>query len=212
MASRAYTGHGQFSDTTSELNRTDFIVRQVLNRMATATLVLVKAVGTGTVDIQPMVAQLDGAGNAVEHGTIHNVPFFMPRAGASAIVMTPAVGDIGLAVFCHNDISSVKKNKAPSNPGSRRRFDWADALYLGGFLGATPTQFVKLDADGITITSASGKPVNVNGMTVDSDGNVTIPGNLSVTGTSDFAGDDFATHKHSGVQTGSGQSGPPVSA
>lgn len=211
MAGTAYSGLGGFSDTTSELNRTDFVVRQVLNRMATATLVLVKAVGTDTVDVQPMVAQLDGAANAIEHGTIHNVPFFMPRAGSSAIVMTPVAGDIGLAVFCHNDISSVKRTKAPANPGSRRRFDWADALYLGGFLGATPTQFIKLDVDGITITSTSGKPVNINGVTIDESGNVSVPGNLSVTGTSDFAGDDFASHKHSGVQTGTGQSGPPVS-
>lgn len=148
-----------FSDTTSEFARTDFIVRQVLNRMATATLVEVMAVAVDTVDIRPMVAQIDGAGTAIPHGTIHNVPFFSLRAGSSAIIMKPVVGDMGLAIFCHNDISAAKKNKKASNPGSRRRFDWADALYLGGFLGAAPTQYIRLDADGIAVQAASGKPI-----------------------------------------------------
>lgn len=163
MAERAYVGQSRFGDGNSELNRTEFIVRQVMNRMATVTLVQVKAVGDGTVDVQPMVAQIDGAGNGFPHATISNVPIFTLRAGASAIVMTPVVGDIGACLFCHNDVSAVKRTKKLSLPASRRRFDWADALYLGGFLGTEPTQFIRLDADGIAIQAADGKPVTSTG-------------------------------------------------
>lgn len=183
MPRKGLTSASNFSDTTSEFNRTEFVVRQMLNRLATATLVIVRAVDAETVDVQPMVAQLDGAGNAVEHGTIHNVPFFSPCAGANAVVMTPVVGDIGLAIFCHNDVSSVKKNKAPANPGSRRRFDWADALYLGGFLGAEPTQFVRLDDAGITITAADGKPVALTGTPVSATGAIDTDTEYRVGGT-----------------------------
>ena len=163
MASETLVGQSRFSDGNSELNRTEFIVRQMMNKMATVTLVQVKAVGNGTVDVQPMVAQIDGSGKGIPHGTIGNVPVFTLRAGASAIVMTPVVGDIGACIFCHNDVSTVKKTRKPSNPGSRRRFDWADALYLGGFLGAEPTQFIRFDDDGITMQAAAGKTVTSSG-------------------------------------------------
>ena len=153
------TTTADFGATTSEYNRIEFVVRQIMNRVATATLVRVEAVDDDTVDIRPMVAQIDGAGNAVDHGTIHNAPFFVPRAGSSAVIIKPVVGDIGLAIFCHNDISAVKSTKAPANPGSRRRYDWSDALYLGGFLGDEPTQFIRLDEDGVAITAADGKPI-----------------------------------------------------
>ena len=183
MPRKGLTSLSDFSDTTTEFNRIEFVVRQLLNRVATATLVIVRGVDTDTVDVQPMVAQLDGAGNAVEHGTINSVPFFSPRAGTNALVMTPVVGDIGLAIFCHNDVSSAKKTKAPATPGSRRRFDWADALYLGGFLGPEPTQFIRLDPDGVTITAASGKPVAITGTPLQVTGAIDSDTALRVNGT-----------------------------
>lgn len=156
---KIFTGQGDFGATTDEFNRQDFLVRQIMNGMATATLVLVKAVNGDTVNVQPMVAQIDGAGNAIPHGIINAMPWFSLRSGASAIIAPPKVGDIGLAIFCHNDTSVVRNKKAPAQPGSRRRFDWADGIYLGGLLGPAPTQFIRIDDDGISVQAASGKPV-----------------------------------------------------
>ena len=209
MADKIATGQSNFDDTTSELNRTEFIVRQVLNRMATATLVQVMAVSAGTVDVRPMVAQIDGAGNAIPHGTIHNVPVFSLRAGSSSVVMTPVIGDIGLAIFCHNDISSAKANKAPSNPGSRRRFDWADALYLGGFFGADPTTFIRFEPGG-GMTIQSDQPITIQAPQINAMGTLAVTGNLTTTGTATFAGKAFGTHVHTGVTAGGGNSGPPL--
>lgn len=213
MSDKVSTGLADFSDTTSDIGRTEFIVRQVMNRMATATLVLVKAVDADarTVDVQPMVAQIDGAGKAVPHGTINKLPYFELRGGNSAVLLTPVVGDIGLAVFCHSDTSSVRKNRKPSNPGSRRRFDWADGVYLGGLLGMAPTQSIALDDAGITITAAAGKKV-----TIVSDTETRITGPVRVTGAATFDGEvtigglAFSTHKHNGVATGAAKSGGPV--
>lgn len=214
---QAYTTFGALPDATSEYNRMAFVVRSIMAQQATTTLVIVRAVDGDTVDVQPMVAQVDGAGNAVDHGIIHGLPVWRLQGGNSAVIVVPAVGDIGLAVFASTDISNVKRAKEPTTPGSFRRFDWADGIYLGGLLNAEPTQFLRMDDSGVTITAADGQPVTINAdsVVVNAD-TVSMSGDLSVTGSitsgagSTFGGKAFDTHKHSGVTTGSGQTGNPV--
>jgi hypothetical protein len=86
-----------------------------------------------------------------------------------AIVIDPVVGDVGTVVFAHNDISAVKTNKAASPPGSKRRFDWADAIYMGAVLNPEPEQYVRLSGGGVEITaptvSTSGSLAAGNGAT-----------------------------------------------
>ena len=57
-------------------------------------------------------------------------------------LIDPTQGDIGLAIFADRDISSVRANRAQANPGSYRRFDMADGVYIGGILNGMPTQTV----------------------------------------------------------------------
>lgn len=171
---QAYAGLADPSTGMGEYNRLEFLVRMALNRVVTMTLVKVMAVNGDLIDIQPMVAQLDGAGNKTDHGTIHGVPFFRYQAGLNAVILDPVVGDIGIAVFAHNDISGVKATKAPNVPGSRRKFDWADAVYIGGVLNATATQFIRIDDDGVAITSTGEVGITAP------DG-ATVTGDLAVT-------------------------------
>ena len=217
------TGFGDLRHSQDDLSQIEFITKQAMNGMATATLALVKSVTATTVDVQPMVHQIDGAGKAIPHGVVHALPFFTFRAGNSAIVVKPRVGDIGLVIFCSSDISAAKRSGKPSQPGSRRRFDWADGLYIGGFLGPTPTQTITIDDDvGITIQGTASKPVTIN-----APGGLTVAGNMTVTGTSTHTGNmtvsgtitgttdvvgggkSLKTHTHTGITTGSGTSGPP---
>lgn len=158
---RAYAGTADNTAGASEWNRTSFAVEQILNKRATMTLVQVKAVEGDRLSVQPIVTQLDGAGNALPHGQIHDVPFVTLQAGGSAVILVPVVGDIGLAIFAQSDISRVKSTKAEAPPGSFRRSDWADAVYVGGLLNAEPDQYVRLDADGVAIQSLSGKRVAI---------------------------------------------------
>ena len=144
-----------------------FYIWSLIARISTATLVKVESVTNagsdspvGFVSVQPMINQTDGAGNSVQHGIIYECPYFRLQGGSNAIILDPQVGDIGLMVFADRDISSVIANKAVSNPGSRRRFDMADGLYIGGMLNGTPTQFVEFSATGITITSPNNVTVN----------------------------------------------------
>ena len=72
--------------------------------------------------------------------------------------MDPVAGDIGMACFASRDISKVKATKGRANPGSKRAYNFSDAMYIGGMLNGTPTQYVQFNADGITLAS----PVAVN--------------------------------------------------
>jgi hypothetical protein len=157
-----YSGFQRPGSASSDFNAIAFLVQSLMNGMATATLVKVKAVtnsgavaGSGFVDIQPMVNLVDGIGTAVPHGTIYRCPYMRAQGGTNAIILDPKVGDTGIAVFADRDISSATANKAPSNPGSSRRFDMADGLYLFSIVTDTPTNYVRISDAGIDITSTT---------------------------------------------------------
>lgn len=206
----AWAGLASLFDGNSDHAVMQFIARTVAGELATAMLVQVKAVDAGggalgpigRVDVQPMVAQIDGRGQGTDHGTIHNLPYFRLQGGANAVIIDPAVGDIGLAVFASHDISTVKNTKAPGLPGSRRRFDWSDGLYFGSFLRDAPERYIRFDSAGDVWIKPATK--------------VTVEGDLHVTGAGTFDGDVTAegtslhTHTHGGVQTGSGTTGAPT--
>lgn len=158
MADDGYTGQQSPTDASSEFNATVFVVKQLLNRISTSTLVVVKKCTkndelgpVGFVDVVPLVNLIDREGKTQEHGIVHNLCYFRLQSGKNAIIMDPKEGDIGVAVFADRDISSVKANKKASPPGSFRRFDMADGIYLGAVLGDTPVQFIRFFDHAITI-------------------------------------------------------------
>jgi hypothetical protein len=155
-----YKGARDLFSSASQYNAMLFLVNQILdgrNTMAVVKIIKVTNAGelaaVGYVDVQPQVNQLDGYGNAVAHGVIHNIPYFRLQGGANAIILDPQVGDLGMCVFADRDISAVKASKAAANPGSARRADMADGLYVGGFLNGVPSQYVRFSASGIKLCS-----------------------------------------------------------
>jgi hypothetical protein len=207
-------GYLQPTDELGPLNPTAFIVAQMLSRVRTLTLCVVKSIGTtGFVNVQPIINMVDGNGNALEHGTIYGVPYLQMRAGATAIVVAPVVGDTGLLAVCDRDISSAKTSLAPGPPPSGREYDFSDAVYVMSLalsptpptstITATPTGFVvsgnfTIEGNlllGGTIEAANGGP---------------YAGNISTSGDVTAGTVSLKTHIHSGVTTGSGDSGPPV--
>ncbi len=165
-ADDGYVGPLDSTTDTSQFNEVWFLVQQALSLVSTATLVQVKAVTNagevspvGFVDVLPLVNQLDGDGNATPHLTVFKLPYFRLQGGTDAIICDPKVGDIGLASFADRDISSVKANKAQSNPGSRRRFAMSDGLYLGGFLNVAPEQYLRFRDDGLELVDKNGNSI-----------------------------------------------------
>ncbi len=161
MTAKRYVGQNNATTDQSAFNVMSFIAKQAINLMSTATLVKVTKVSTsglvapvGFVSVQPLVNLVDGQGNATPHGVVHKLPYFRLQGGADkAIIMDPKVGDIGMASFADRDISSVKKNKDRSNPGSRRRFNMADGMYFGSFLSGKPTSYLQFKDDGSLVLS-----------------------------------------------------------
>ena len=200
--------YGQSTPTSGsgEYNTLEYVVGRILNRMATATLVKVKAVSGSypnlRLDVQPMVNMLDGKGDATEHGTVHDIPAFTYQGGSGAVRIDPVVGDIGLCVFALSDISSVKANKAVSNPGSRRKFDWADGLYIGGFLNSAASAYIWLKANGDIELKPASKVIVT--------GDMEVSGKVTTGAGSEFNGIEFDSHRHGGVTTGGGNSTGPI--
>lgn len=146
--------------SSGDYNAQAFVIQQHMRRMNTSTLVKVVNVTNagelspvGFVDIQPMVDLVDGDNNRIPHGVIYKCPYFRLQGGANAIILDPQAGDIGIALFADRDISSVIANKGQAAPGSARRFDMADGLYIGGCLNGTPTQYVRFSSAGIELNS-----------------------------------------------------------
>lgn len=201
-------------DSTGLLNTWYTFLRGGLSALSTSTPCRVLAVTNdggvspvGFVDLQPLVNRIDGAGIQIPRGIVYKCPYFRLQGGANAVILDPQVGDIGIAIFADRDISSVVANKGQANPGSRRQFSTADAMYIGGILNGTPTQWVQFGAGGITIHSPT--QVKLDAPTVDiecetlminatTSATITTPtftvnGNATVNGNTTLDGDSTTT-------------------
>lgn len=160
---QGYPGQQGLTDATTDYNHFIFLIEQVLARVRTACLVEVMAVHVdgdvspvGFVDAKPIVKMMDGSGKTFPHGTIFSLPYCRMQGGANAVICDPKPGDIGVAVICDRDISSVKANRGEAAPGSRRRFGLADGVYVCGALNAKPTCYVLIKDQNVTMTPDDG--------------------------------------------------------
>ena len=167
--------------TWGKFGTTEFVIRQLLTKVQTVTLVQVQSCTNdggispfGLVDVVPMINQVDASGNAQPHVTIYNVPYMRLQGGSNAVIIDPQPGDIGIAVFASRDISKVKSTQAPANPGSARQYDFSDALYIGGLLNGVPTQYVQFGAGGISVVSPTAVIVKAPGVQI-GDGGTLVP-------------------------------------
>lgn len=186
MSDTTPTGWLDLNSTVSNKTAHEFLIKKLINRLATTAMVKVTAVtnsggvsAIGFVDVVPMVHQTDGAGNPTPHGTINHLPYFRIQGGAYAVIIDPKVGDTGFAVFCSRDISAVKRQKAPAAPGSRRRYDWADGIYVGSALSGVPTDYVRISDTGVDIVTTNHLTITADNVTLDASGNLIVKGEVT---------------------------------
>lgn len=189
-------GYGQQTptDSGSEFNVMAFIVRQMMARMSTTKLVKVVAVHGGgfgaippTVDVLPLVSQVDGFNNVVPHGTVYGLPVMRPQGGPNAIVIDPVADDVGFVVCADRDSSAAVADPGKAvTPGSSRKFDLADGIYVGGVLNKKPVQYILLDGDRIKIVDKTGNVVEMSAAGIEFTPKIGLPvkvnGILIVTG------------------------------
>lgn len=204
-------GQASVADATSEYNSFHFVIRQLIARVNTATLVQIQKVTNagdvspiGYVDVLPLVNQIDGDGQPTPHITIYNLPYCRLQGGSNAVILDPKVGDVGVAVFASRDISTAKATKKQSNPGSRRRHSMADGMYIMTVIADAPTNYIQFKSDGsINIVSTAAITFNGTNATLDASGNLTVTGDVVAAG-----GISLIHHVHTGVQGGTSITGP----
>lgn len=224
---------------TSDFNALDFVIQSVIKGLVnTAIPVRVDAIerpanegGAAYLSATPLICQRDAEGNALPSVSIPKLRWFRLQHGSAAILCDPKPGDIGLAVFAQQDVSTLTGGNQPVQPGSFRCYDMSDGFYFGGFWGQPPTTFIRVEDTGdITITAPNTVTVNTKNATVNAEtkctvnapssefsGDVKVGGNLEIVGNTTSANGDISAggvslrnHVHGGVESGGGNTGTPV--
>ena len=166
-----------------ELNNLLFLVQQQIARLRTTQLVKVLESYPGdnsknptTIDMQPVVDQVDTNGNRTAHDVVYGVVASRWHGGRNALLIDPVAGDVGVIHTADRDISQVVANNGePSAPGSGRRHDFSDSVYIGTVWTPQPTNYTDL-RHGNHTTSTDG---NVSHTTVASGGSHTTTSEAS---------------------------------
>ena len=150
-------GVGAIHTPNTAYNALHFMMEQAVKGLVcTAIPVRVDAVepqptpnepnNVGYLSATPLITQRDGQGQSLTPTSIPKMPYCRIQGGIAAVVVDPIPGDIGLAVFAQQDISTLgTATDAPQQPGSFRCFDMADGIYIGGILNKKPEIWLELN-------------------------------------------------------------------
>lgn len=209
-------GYMRPGHASSEFERTMFRAQRLIAKIRTMMPVRIVKVykqdgktvatrgevaGAGFVDVQPIISQVDGRGQKTDHGTIYHIPYTRSYGGDFAIIADPVKGDVGYITVGDRDSSSFNDTIRQGDtrnvtPGSSRRYDVANSVYIGGVLNKAPSQYITATDQGITIADKNG-----NKITMDSSGVTITANNIKLIGTVFLGGDtNVATH-HVSIDT-----------
>lgn len=192
-------GKAKSSDLINDYNSLIFIIRQQLLGLNTAEIVRVEAINEdNTLDVLPLLNLADAQGTFQNSSVIFNIPYIKIQGGKNLIDIKPEVGDIGIVIYCQRDISNILTSKTQSNPASNRSYSCSDGIYIASImsLNQQPENFIKVDADGINITSKTNVTINATGTTVNCD--MTVNGKITATDT--ITGSDCLTSSGTSLQ------------
>lgn len=163
---------------------------------------------------------------------LSDVPVIMPRSGGFAVTLPVNEGDECLLVFGDNDYGGWFQSGGVQAQVFRRRHNLSDSFAIVG-LWSQPnvledfstdslqvrsddgTQVIDVKAGEIDVTSNAKVKLIVGSQTIEAnamDININSNGKVNINAASSVViqGKDFMAHEHSGVQTGTGNSGPVV--
>lgn len=160
----------------------------------------------GTVSVQitiRSVSQLkDGNVERTPIPLLTDVPVLFPQGGGAVITFPIAAGDECLVIFASRNIDSWWQSGGVQDQRLYRAFSLSDGF---AFVGprSLPRALSNVSGNSVQIRSADGSSgISLNPSTGRVD--LTAPGGFWVNGIR------FDTHKHNGVQIGSGQTTGPV--
>lgn len=183
--------------------------------------------------VQGSVASPNGAKQLVNLPLLVDVPIVWPRAGGFALTFPIAAGDEVLVVFASRCIDSWWQSGGIGAPAEARMHDLSDGFAILAptsqpkkLTGVSSTNVQLRDESGTTYVEITpgGKArvvaatqIDVEAPTVNITGDLNVTGEMSLVGQLTQSGGSmtiggvvFGTHKHTGVQPGSGTSGGPT--
>jgi hypothetical protein len=171
---------------------------------------------TATADakfLQPLRVDLqDGTQAWKQPDKFCRCPVVFLQGGGFTVFAPPQVGDEALAVFCHRSIDDWWEYSGSQRRSSLRRFSKDDAILICGVFSRPKVPATPIDPTALEIRNTAGTVklrLDASGVTITAP-TVTMAGNLVVSGTVTSGGVSLETHVHSGVQSGSSDTGPPV--
>lgn len=165
-------------------------------------LVVVVGAKGEMVDVLPLVTRAKENGEPIPNSTIYGARVHRIHRGECAIIADPVVGDIGFCIYCDRDTSLAFNAKKETAPPTTRNHSRMDAIYVGGVVNKSPTHYITLGDEGISITSPN--PVVINTPVLKVSGDV-IDNFGTQSATMSKMREVYNTHHHPvpNVQTGS---------
>lgn len=185
------------------------------------------------VDVQPAIQALirqvpSGEGKWVNMPLLLDCPVYFPSGGGFTLTFPIAVGDECLVVFASRCIDAWFESGGSANQQAELRMhDLSDGFAFVGFrskpqtLSPTPSATaVELRSDGgetkisirqdLSILIEAPNEINLTAPTVKVNGNLEVSGSITTPVEVTADGIALTSHRHTGVDTGSGTSGPPT--
>lgn len=198
----------------SERREQDLKLRQTVNNVRVAMPGIIQSFDATeqTVTVQCAIREkinMDGNLSWQEIPLLLDVPIIFPRAGNYILTMPIQAGDECLVVFGDSCMDAWWQSGGVQNQIDCRRHDLSDGYAIVG-LYSQPRRITNYSTNtaqlrnlsGSAYVELSGDNVNIVG------GNVTISAtSVTIGGSTTIDGRVFMSHKHSGVQTGGGNTG-----
>lgn len=198
----------------SERREQDLKLRQTVNNVRVAMPGIIQSFDATeqTVTVQCAIREkinMDGNLSWQEIPLLLDVPIIFPRAGNYILTMPIQAGDECLVVFGDSCMDAWWQSGGVQNQIDCRRHDLSDGYAIVG-LYSQPRRITNYSTNtaqlrnlsGSAYVELSGNDVNIVG------GNVTISAtSVTIGGSTTIDGRVFMSHKHSGVQTGGGNTG-----
>lgn len=161
--------------------------------------------------IQPAIVQITTGNSQVKRGQLASVPVLQMGGGGFVTYYPVKTGDTGWIIACDRDISLFKKTYKAAQPNTFRLHSFADSWFvpdsmLNGVSLIDNTKMCIQSTDGLTGITIGEGIVNIIAATSI---NFTSPA-VNFSGTTNINGIGFNTHRHTGVTTGTGDSGGPI--
>lgn len=183
--------------------------------------------------VQPLISIVDTNNNLVQRGVVSSMPVLQLGGGGFVLSCPLNTGDLGWIKANDRDISLFLQSLKNSPPNTGRLHSFEDGLFVPDTMfrnvvinGEDAGNIVLQTTDGTVRVAIWPNKVKITAPEVDivapvvsvqastsvafTTPTMTVSGDVVVTGEVTAVGKVLGTHVHSGVQTGGGNTGPPV--